>query len=446
MKKKTIIFEINECDFNFFFYGSKKYNYPGIKKFFRNKKKFKTITNDKKEGLDLDPWVQWVSMHTGTVSKKHKVFRTGQSLKKEVSQIWETLANRGIKSSLWGLFNAVLRNKKNIDLFYPDPWNFTQKAHPKKFNSYLKLPRYYALNYPNIRIIKIIFFGLMFFKKILLIKDIKYFLKKILNFTYIFLFSRFASFNLYFILDIVSLLIVKDHLSKKKSDLTIIALNSLAHFQHNFWDKKKYEKFYFWYLNEIINLLSIISKNFEKQICLNGFSQKKIKNIYYLRIKDNNKFLKILDIKCKKYRSNMTTGATIFFKDMSEKRQAILKLNNVSIFNKKVFEVYDFQNENKIFYKFNIFFTKPLKIISSKKDGNFIKQSNILKLKKNNNDKSIFDMIMNNINLLKSTSSHLPSGILYSTSNVNIKKKYFFKNKIKNEKLFDIILDNFENN
>ena len=60
MKKKTIIFEINECDFNFFFYGSKKYNYPKIKKFFENKKKFKTITNDKKEGLNLDPLNPWV--------------------------------------------------------------------------------------------------------------------------------------------------------------------------------------------------------------------------------------------------------------------------------------------------------------------------------------------------------------------------------------------------
>ena len=140
MKKRTIIFEINECDFNYFFYGSKKYNYPKIKKFFKNKKIFKTITSDKKEGLNLDPWVQWVSMHTGTVSKKHKLFRTGQSLKKETVQIWEVLANYGIKSSLWGLFNAVLRNKKNINLFYPDPWNFSQKAHPKNFNSYLKLP------------------------------------------------------------------------------------------------------------------------------------------------------------------------------------------------------------------------------------------------------------------------------------------------------------------
>ena len=38
-KKNLVIFEINECDFNFILKGSKKYNYPLIYDFFKNKKK-----------------------------------------------------------------------------------------------------------------------------------------------------------------------------------------------------------------------------------------------------------------------------------------------------------------------------------------------------------------------------------------------------------------------
>tara|TARA_B110000977_G_scaffold197629_1_gene280659 strand:- start:194 stop:346 length:153 start_codon:yes stop_codon:yes gene_type:complete len=41
MKKDLVIFEINECDFEYFAYGSKKYNYPLIKKFFKKKIKLK---------------------------------------------------------------------------------------------------------------------------------------------------------------------------------------------------------------------------------------------------------------------------------------------------------------------------------------------------------------------------------------------------------------------
>ena len=69
-KKQSLLFvEINECDFDYFLYGAKKYNYSAIEKFIKSKKKFKTYTDDNKEGYNLDPWVQWVSVHTG---KKYK--------------------------------------------------------------------------------------------------------------------------------------------------------------------------------------------------------------------------------------------------------------------------------------------------------------------------------------------------------------------------------------
>ena len=78
MKKNLVIFEVNECDFKFFLYGAKKYNFPIISQYLKKKNKIKTFTNDKEEGLNLDPWVQWVSFHTGLLSRKHKVFRLGQ--------------------------------------------------------------------------------------------------------------------------------------------------------------------------------------------------------------------------------------------------------------------------------------------------------------------------------------------------------------------------------
>ena len=38
MKKKLLMLELNECDFDFFLYGAKKYNFPLIKKFISKKK------------------------------------------------------------------------------------------------------------------------------------------------------------------------------------------------------------------------------------------------------------------------------------------------------------------------------------------------------------------------------------------------------------------------
>ena len=51
MRKDLLLIEINECDFKYFQYGSKKYNYTFIKKFFLEKKKFTLIQMTKKRVL-----------------------------------------------------------------------------------------------------------------------------------------------------------------------------------------------------------------------------------------------------------------------------------------------------------------------------------------------------------------------------------------------------------
>ena len=116
MKKNLLLVEINECDFDYFLYGSKKYNYSIIKKFFLRKEKLNTFTNDKFEGFNLDPWVQWVSVHTGKLSKNHKNYRLGQTLNITNEQIWDKLSKKKVTSSIWGAFNSTLKSKKKYRL------------------------------------------------------------------------------------------------------------------------------------------------------------------------------------------------------------------------------------------------------------------------------------------------------------------------------------------
>ena len=46
---------------------------------------------------------------------------------------------------------------------------FYTKAYPKKYNNYLQLPRYYALNYPNTKLSKFLFFTFFFLKNYFLV-------------------------------------------------------------------------------------------------------------------------------------------------------------------------------------------------------------------------------------------------------------------------------------
>ncbi len=447
MNKDLLLIEINECDFKYFQYGSKKYNYSFIKNFFLNKKKIYTSTPDRKEGFNLDPWVQWVSVHTGRLSKDHKIYRLGQKLDKSKPQIWEKLSKKKISSTIWGAFNATLRIKKNIDLFFPDPWSFKEEAFPTNYNTYLKLPRYYAQNYPDNNKIKTLYFGIIFLKNIIFSKCFFYFLNNFFNFLKIFFISGLKSFNLYFFLDLVSLLILQNNLNKKKSDFTIIALNSFAHYQHNFWNEKKYEKIYFWYLNEMIKIINDISKNYKSSIIFNGFSQKKIKNEYHLRSRMPKIFFDKLNLDYLSIEPNMTTGAIVYFKSFEEKLKAIKKLKSLKINSYSLFDVQDFNKKKKIFYKFSIVSLKseysPKSLNKNLYKRFFKKPLHVTKkVKFNNKNNKLIDSILKETIFIRSTSRHISRGELYY-KNFNFSNKYLKRNKVPNIKIFNNILNHF---
>ena len=146
----------------------------------------------------------------------------------------------------------------------------------------------------------------------------------------------------------MSLLIVKNNL-KKKSNFCIISINSFAHYQHNYWHEKKFEKIYFWYLNEMITIINDITKFYNSSIILNGFAQKKIKHEYYLRPNQPKLFFEKLKLNYLKIEPNMTTGALVYFKSIKDKNKAIKILKKIKIYDYSVFEIQDYKSLKKFF-------------------------------------------------------------------------------------------------
>ena len=73
MNKKLFLLELNEFNINILKYYSKKYNLTNIQKILKFNKT-NTYTNDRYIGDNnqfgyLDPWSQWVSIHTQTPAK-----------------------------------------------------------------------------------------------------------------------------------------------------------------------------------------------------------------------------------------------------------------------------------------------------------------------------------------------------------------------------------------
>ena len=57
-------------------------------------KKIETYSKNKIQDKDLDPWVQTVTMNTGKSANFHKIYKTGQSIPKNLIQIWDVLSKK----------------------------------------------------------------------------------------------------------------------------------------------------------------------------------------------------------------------------------------------------------------------------------------------------------------------------------------------------------------
>ena len=74
----------------------------------------------------LEPWIQWVTVHTGSSYSDHQVFRLGDVVNKQnVTQIFEVLENLGLSVGAISPFNADNR-LINSKFFIPDPWTKTK--------------------------------------------------------------------------------------------------------------------------------------------------------------------------------------------------------------------------------------------------------------------------------------------------------------------------------
>ena len=126
MKNKTILLGLNELNFNYIKFYITQGLLPNFKKIFEIQPPVETVSEN--EYKLLEPWVQWVTIHTGKTFDEHKVFRLGDIVNNpELSQIFEELESKGLSVGAVSPFNAENRLKKP-SYFVPDPWTKTNAS------------------------------------------------------------------------------------------------------------------------------------------------------------------------------------------------------------------------------------------------------------------------------------------------------------------------------
>ena len=195
----------------------------------------RTWTSDKYETGFLEPWVQWVSVHTGVPSSQHGVKNSGDVPNLAEEQIWERWSRRGLSSIVWGVMNGDRRHAENCKIFIPDPWTFSESAYPASFQGLIALPRYLAKNYLDFSKLTALRSGSSLLTTLLRSVKASDFIDGLR------VFGRgivcFGPTNLVFIafFEYLSAMAFIRAVEQNRPGAAIVFINMLAHVQHHYW-------------------------------------------------------------------------------------------------------------------------------------------------------------------------------------------------------------------
>jgi hypothetical protein len=83
----------------------------------------------------LEPWIQWITVHTGVTFSEHRVFRLGDAEEKlRYPGIAKIISDAGVSVGIFGSMNAGYRTLRGYVI--PDPWNKGGRPHPPSLSSY----------------------------------------------------------------------------------------------------------------------------------------------------------------------------------------------------------------------------------------------------------------------------------------------------------------------
>ena len=343
IKKKLILIELNEINFDIVkLYLNKGVNLPGFNRLISNGL---LTTESELDYENLEPWIQWPSVHTGKTFEEHRVFRLGDFVNSSEEQFFEKVERAGFSVGAISPMNAS-NNLKDPAYFIPDPWTKTP-SDSSFFSKHITEAISQAVN-DNSRsklTIKTLFYlalgFIIFVNPSRYIPMIKYATK-----------TRGRSWRKALFLDLFLYEIHKTMFNKKKPDFSTLFLNAGAHIQHHYFFNsplvnRNELKNPSWYVNsnddpflEMLKiyddmLLDLLDQEKTELIIATGLSQKPFEYLkFYYRLKDHASFLEKLDLDFISVLPRMTRDFLISFKTEEQAIYAEEKLSKILVDNK----------------------------------------------------------------------------------------------------------------
>lgn len=197
-------------------------------------------TDAKEHGELLNPWVQWVTVHTGLPAREHRVMTLSEGHKVEVPAVWDILSAKGMRVWICGSMNTRHDEPLNGYLL-TDPWSTDTQSYPSvEFHDYVGYVRQAVQEHTGGGGSS----GLHAFVRFMLGSGLS--ATTVLSVTRQLVSERLGNtrWKRASLLDLFQFDVFRHYYRKSRPDFATFFLNSTAHFQHCYWRHMEPERFH----------------------------------------------------------------------------------------------------------------------------------------------------------------------------------------------------------
>lgn len=191
------------------------------------------LTDAGEDPPNLNPWVQWVTAHSGVPASRHQVINLGDATKAMVPRIWEVVSDSGGTVWVCGSMNAAYKSDVK-GLVLPDPWSVRVRPSDPELIPYFDFVRSNVLEYTRERmrigLRQYLRFAWFMVRHGLSLGTAWLTLRQLIS-------ERFARtrWRRATILDRLQFDVFRHYYRKLRPTFSTLFFNSTAHFQHVYW-------------------------------------------------------------------------------------------------------------------------------------------------------------------------------------------------------------------
>jgi hypothetical protein len=199
------------------------------------------VTDAGEQSPYLEPWIQWVTVHSGLPYSDHGVFHLGDGPALQTKCVWDILSNASYKVGVCASMNV--RYDRPINGYVlPDPWTTGVQPYPESLSPYVKFVQTNVQEHTNDSV-PLSRSDYLNFLTFMLTHGLS--LSTVAAITGQVLSDRDGKsrWKRAFILDKLQFDLFRSYYRKTSPDFSTFFLNSTAHMQHTYWRNMQPELF-----------------------------------------------------------------------------------------------------------------------------------------------------------------------------------------------------------